>query len=328
MVFSHVGTEFWLHGVHIEVGIRGEDVDGLEVVFLPESVVVHIMRGRYFQAARTETDFHITVFNNRDDAPYTRYDDVLAAQPLVLLLLWVDANGNIAEDSLGAGGSHYGIVGTCLGVHHTRFRHFVAQVVEFAVLVVVDHLLVAEGGLALGVPVHHTQSAVDKSFLIQVAEYVDNGFGAGLVHRERGAVPVAGATEFAELLQDDSSVFVRPVPCVFEELLAREVGLVDTLLFETLDDLGFGGNRSMVGTRHPAGVLALKACAAHEDVLYRLVQHVPHVEYARYVRRRDNHRKRLSAVGFAVKKFVVKPILIPACFDVCRIVFRFHLSGF
>ena len=53
-------------------------------------------------------------------------------------------------------------------------------------------------------------------------------------------------------------MFVGPVPRVFEELLACEVGFVDALLFEALDDFRFGGYRRVVGTRNPASVLALE----------------------------------------------------------------------
>ena len=115
-------------------------------------------------------------------------------------------------------------------------------------------------------------------------------------------------------------MFVRPIPGVFEELLACEVGLVDTLFFQTLDNFSLGGNRCVVGTGHPAGIFALKACAAHKDILYCLVEHVPHVKNTGHVRRRNNYGKRFAAVRLAVKEFVVKPVLIPACFNVSRIV--------
>ena len=189
---------------------------------------------------------------------------MFALQPLVLLLFGVDTNSDIAEDRLRTRGRHDGVLARFLS-------NRIAQVVEFVMLVVIDNLLVGEGSLTLRIPVDHTQAAVDEAFLIQVAEHLDDRFGAGLVHGERCSVPIAGATEFAQLLEDDTSVLVRPIPRMLEELLAREVGFVDSLLLEALDDLRFRSNRRMVGARNPAGVLALQACTANEDILNRLV---------------------------------------------------------
>ena len=117
---------------------------------------------------------------------------MLAFQPLVFLLLGVDTNGNIAEDGFRTGCSYDRIL--------TRFfRYFVAQVVELVMLVMIDHLFIGEGSLPLRIPVDHTQTTVDETFVIQVAEHFDHGFGTGLVHRKRGTVPVAGTTEFTKL---------------------------------------------------------------------------------------------------------------------------------
>ncbi len=324
MVLAYVGLELGLHGVHVEMGIGREDVNGLEVVFLSEGIVVDVVRRCYFEATCTEADLYITVLDDRNDASHTRHDDVLAFEPLVLFFLGVDANGYIAEDGLRTGGSHDGVVGSCLRVGDTRFRYFVAQIVELGVLVMIDDLLIGEGSLALRIPVDHSQSAVDEPFLVEVAEYFDDRFGAGLVHGERRTVPVAGTAEFAELFENNSSVLVGPFPGMFQELFAGEVGLVYALLFEAFDDLCLGGNRGMVGTGHPAGVLAFEACTAYEDVLYCLVEHVSHVEDARYVGRRNNDGKRIAGVRLAMKEFVVQPVLVPAGFDVSRIVLSFH----
>ncbi len=305
VVLGNGRTELRLDGIHIQVRIGREDVDGAEVVFLPQCIVVDIVCRRYFQAARTETDLHIAVFDNRNNTPHARHDDMLAAQPLVLLLLWVDADCYIAEDSLGASGGNDGVVRPRLGVCHTRLCHLVAQVVELAMLLVVDDLLIAQGSLPLGVPIDHTQAAVDKSFLIEVAEYMDNGTRAGLVHRERSTIPVARAAEFAQLLEDNASVFVRPIPRMLQELLTRQVGLVNALLFQSLDDFRLRGNRSVVCTRHPAGVLALQAGTTHKNVLNSLIQHMPHVQHACHIRWGNNDRKRLTTIRFAMKEFVV-----------------------
>ena len=88
-------------------------------------------------------------------------------------------------------------------------------------------------------------------------------------------------------------MLVGPVPCMFQKLLARQVALVDPLLLEAFDHFRFGRNRSMVGTRHPAGVLAFQARTTNQYILYRLVQHMSHMQHTRYVGRRNN-----DGIGF------------------------------
>ncbi len=320
VVLAYVRLQLFLYRVHVQMSVRREDIDGLEVVFLSQRVVVHVVRRCHFEAAGTETDLYVAVFDDRDHASHARHDHVLAFEPLVLLFFRVDADGYITKDGLRTGGGDNCVVCTGFGVGDTRLRYFVAQVVEFVMLVMIDHLLVRESCLALRIPVDHTQTAVDESFLIEVAEDMNDGFGTGLVHRESCAVPVAGATKFAELFEDDASVLVRPVPRMFEELLAGQVRFVDALLLEAFDNLCLGRNRRMVGTGYPAGVLALQPCTADENILNRLVEHMTHVQHARYIGRRNNDGIRIAVVRLAVKEFVVQPVLVPAGFNVCRIV--------
>ena len=179
------------------------------------------------------------------------------------------------------------------------------HVVELRVLFLVDDFFVREGGQGLGVPVDHAHAAVDEAFAIEVYEHLDDALGARAVHGEGGAVPIAGAAEFAQLLQDDASVLLGPRPCVLEELLAGEVGLLDALLGQAVDDLSLRGDAGMVGARYPAGILALHTSVANEDVLYGLVQHVAHVEHARHVGRRNDHGIRLAAVGLRAEQLIV-----------------------
>ena len=167
-----------------------EDVVGNEVMLLTEHIVVDIVCRGHFKTASTETDLYVTVFDDRNLATYNRYTHMFAAQPLVFLLFRVDADCYVAEDSFRTGCGND-------GVFAGLFHDFVFEVVELRVLVVVDHLLVAQCCLALRIPVHHAESAVDEAFVVQVAEDADHGFGARLVHREGCTIPVTRATEFA-----------------------------------------------------------------------------------------------------------------------------------
>ena len=90
--------------------VRREDIDGLEVVFLPQHVVVHVMRRRHFEATGTETYLYVAVFDDRNHTTDTRYDHFLTLQPCIRRIFRVDTNRYIAEYRLRTGGSHYTII--------------------------------------------------------------------------------------------------------------------------------------------------------------------------------------------------------------------------
>ena len=180
-----------------------------------------------------------------------------------------------------------------------------------ALLLFVNHFLGGEGCQRLGVPVHHAEATIDVALVVEVDKHLDDTLRALLVHCEGCAVPVARSTQAAQLLQDDATMLVSPIPSVLQKLLAGEVVLLDALLGQFLHHLRLGCNRSVVGARHPAGVLALHASTTHEDILNRVVQHVTHVQHTRHVGRRNHNRVGLASIGFATEEFVVYPILIP-----------------
>ena len=100
-------------------------------------------------------------------------------------------------------------------------------------------------------------------------------------------------------------MFVCPIPSVLEELLAGQVAFLDALFGQFLHHFCFGSDRCVVGAGHPAGIFAFHAGTAYEDILNRVVQHVSHVEHTRNVRRRNDHRIRLTSIRFATEQFVV-----------------------
>ena len=276
-----------------------------------EVVVVDIVGGRHLQAARTELYLNIAVLNDGNHAAHEGYDDFMAAQPLVLRVFGVDTHGRVAHDGFGAGRSHHGVV-AAVGIlmEHLALAarglngvdvgigHVVAEVIEVALFLLVDDLNIGEGRLCLGVPVDHAQAAIDEALVVEVAEDAEHAFAALVVHREGCTVPVARSTQAAQLLEDDAAVLVGPFPGVADKLLARQLLLLDALLCQAVDHLGLGGNGGMVCAGHPAGVLALHAGTAHQNVLNRIIEHVAHVEHTRHVGRRDDYGVGLACIGF------------------------------
>ena len=227
---------------------------------------------------------------------------------MISRILRVDADSGIGHDGLGTGrGYDYVVVSGIAG----PVGHLVAQVVELGLGLLVDHLVVAHSGQGLGVPVDHPHAAVDISFLVEINECVDDSLTESRIHRKAGTVPVAGCPEFLELLEDDAAVLLLPFPGMFHELLAGQGGLVDALLLQLGHHLGLGGDGRMVGTRHPAGVLALHAGTADEHVLYRIVEHVSHVQHTCHIGRRDDHSIWFPVIGFRMEKLVFQPVRVP-----------------
>ena len=94
-------------------------------------------------------------------------------------------------------------------------------------------------------------------------------------------------------------MLVSPVPSMFEEFVAREVGFFDALSSEAINHLSLSSDRSVVSTRHPTCVEAHHTSATYEDVLDGVVEHVAHVKYTSHIRRWNNYCVRLATVWFA-----------------------------
>ena len=289
----------------VERAVVVEDIDGLELVLLTEHIVIDVVRRRDLQTARTELDVDVLVLDDGDCTADDRHDELLATEEVIALVIGVDTYGGVPHDGLGTGRSDDDIL-ICLALDE------VAQIIELTLLLLIDDLLVAEGSLCLGVPVHDTHAAVDEPLAVEVDEDVDDALATLIVHGEGGTLPVAGSTEALELLEDDAPVLARPVPSVLEEGFARQVVLLDALSSQTADDLRFCSDRGVVGTRYPAGVEATLTRTAHEDILDTIIEHVPHVQHTRDVGGRDDDGIGRAMIGGRVEELVLHPVLIPS----------------
>ena len=299
-----------------------EDVDGLQMMLQSEHVVIDVVSRGDFQTAGTKLYVDISVLNHRNDTVDQWHDDVLALEPCVFHVLGVDAHGRVAHDGLGTCSSHDSVVAFLVLMHDVALvlalnrslvlgSNIVFEIIELRVLVLVDHLLVGQCSLGFRIPVDHAHATIDVALAIEVDKDLDDALGACLVHGESRTVPVAGATELAELLEDDAAVLACPVPGVLKELLTCEVGLLDALLSELADDLCLRSDRSVVSAGHPAGVLSLHARTAHENILNGVVEHVTHVQHTRHIWWGNDDGIGFAIVRLGAEKFVVQPVLIP-----------------
>ena len=305
--------------VLVQLAVVVDDLEDRQVVAQADLVVVHVVRRGHLQAAGTEVHLHVIVLDHGDFAVDQRDQDLLAAQPVVALVVRVHADGGVGHDGLRTGGGDHEELVRGIAV---AVGNVIAEVVEMALGVLVDDFVVTHGREGLGVPVHHPDALVDPSLAVEMDEGVQNRLAESRFHREAGAVPVAGATQLAELLQDDPAVLLLPFPGVLEEFLAADVLLGDAHGLELRDDLGFGGDGRVVRSRHPACVLAVHAGVADEDIVQGIVQDVTHVQDARHIGRRDHDRIGFLFIGFGMEELVVQPVGVPFVLHFRGIVLR------
>ena len=123
---------------------------------------------------------------------------MLTFEPCVLHIFGIDAHGRVAHDGFRACGCHDCIKSFVVLVHDVAFFHLPAvgfhdtilQIIKFRMLFFINHFFIRECRLCLRVPVYHTYTAIDESFLIEIAEHFDDTFAPYLVHGERSAVPI------------------------------------------------------------------------------------------------------------------------------------------
>ena len=259
-----------------------------------QHIVIDIVCRRNFKAARTKLDVHIVVFDDGDDTVYQRHDDFLAAQPLVLGVIRVDTHGRIPHNRFGARSSHDRITAIFA-------FDFIAEIIQFTMLFLVNHLFIGEGGQCFRVPIDHSHPAINQTLVIEIDKDPDNACAARIVHRKGCTIPVARRTEFSQLLEDNSSVLISPGPGMFQELFARKIRLLDTFFGQFVHYLSLRSNRRMIRARNPAGILAFHSGTADKDILNRVVKHVSHVKDTRNIRGRDDDGVRFTSVGFRTK---------------------------
>ena len=153
---------------------------------------------------------------------------------------------------------------------------------------------IRECRIARRAPIRNARPLIDQPLLVKAHENFAHGARAALVHREALARPVARRAERSELIHDAAAVLLLPLPDALRELLAPEFVAVRPLCAKRRLHLRLRRDARMVAARNPDHILAAHALIAHEDVLQRIVEGVPHVELARHIRRRDHHTVRLA----------------------------------
>ena len=337
---AHIGPEFFagLEAIHARVGAAVlvdmggfiQHGDDLQPVAFPDLEVVGVVAGGDLQRPGAELAVHILVGDDGDFAPQDGHDGLFADELLVARVLGVDGHGGIAQDGLRAGGRHRDVrrfsVGA--GLRRAIISDHVLEVVQRALLLVVLHLQIGDGGFQPRGPVDQPRAAVNQPFFVQAHKGFTHGFGEALVQREPLAAPIAGGPQAADLAGDVPAVLLFPGPGAFEKLLAPDFLAAGALRFQGAFHLQLRGDSGMVGARHPQGGNALHAVVADHQVFHADEHGMPEMQFAGHVGRGDRDHKgllcgvmpRLVGVVDRLEVAVFLPHLVDAFFGFFEIV--------
>ena len=255
----------------------------------------------------------VLVAHDGDLLVQQRQDHMAAVQMGITGVVAVDGNGSIAQHGLGAGGGQL--------QHLAGLLDRVQQVPEVAVLFLILHLGIGDGGVAVRAPVDHAVAAVDQALIVQAHEHFLDSLGAALVHGKALTVPVAAAAQLFQLADDAVAVLGLPGPGALQKAVAAHHLLGQALGAHGLHHLGLGGDGCVVGAGHPQGGIALHPLGADQDILHGVVHRVAHVQLTGDVRGRHHDGKGLLVgVSLRVEVAAVQPELVDTVFHLTGII--------
>ena len=308
-----------------KLAVGREHINDRKIVAQADLEVGFVVGRGDLQHARAKVEGHVIVGDDGDDPLLLRHIQrqrtvhVFANEVRVARIVGVHGHRGVSGDRLRPGGGN--------GQERARkLHHLHTEVVHEALLFLHHDLLVGERREGRRAPVHHALAAVDQALLVEVHEHLLDAPRILRVHGEAGAGPIAGGTERAQLLENNSAVGLLPFPDLgHQRLAAKVVAVLDLagLLEGLLDDV-LGGDTCMIGARQPQDFLAVHARLAGEDVLDGVVENVAHGQHAGHVRGRDDDGIGGSSRGdtgrIGREAALVFPELVPLGLDGLRLV--------
>ena len=97
--------------------------------------------------------------------------------------------------------------------------------------------------------------------------------------------------------------------------------LIDSLFLELLNNLNFGCNGCVIGSRLPQCIISLHSLEADKNVLHGVVKRMSHVQLSCDIWRRDHNGKRFfGVIHFRVKVLLLQPFFIQSVLNPLGIV--------
>ena len=305
-----------LSGEIIERSVGIHDVDHREMMPQADLVIGLVMGWRNLQD--TGAEFKIDRLISDDRELVFRFQregttDMPADEVGVAPILRIHRNRRVTHDRLGTGGGDFQPDSGTL--HDLQL-----EVVEIPFLLPGDHLLITQRREGNGAPVDHPLATVNESLSVEINEDFLHLAGIGLIHGESLARPVAGATELLQLVDDDATMLLLPVPDFLEKGFAAQIvaGLLLLLAELPLHD-GLRGDTRMVGAGKPENLMAGLAGATGQNILERVIEHMAQGQDTGDIRRRNDQRVGRSQGG-RIRREATRfaPTGVPFLFDIAR----------
>ena len=209
--FKAVESGEFFAGEVIQRGVGIENIHDWQTVAQADLVVGFVVCGSHLQDARAEFEIHCLVADDRQQGFHSGGEGTAHMESDecgVARVLRVHRHGGIGHDRFRAGGGYFQI-----GAGFFHDLDFV--VVEKSFLVFRNDFLVTQSCERDGAPVHHPLAAIDHPLGMQIDKNLLHFARVGVIHREALAGPIARATEFFELVDDDAAVLFLPFPDAF-----------------------------------------------------------------------------------------------------------------
>ena len=188
----------------------------------------------------------------------------------------------------------------------------------------VFHFEIRDRSAAIRTPVHNVLPAINQPLFIQPDEHFAHRARQVLVHREVLAPPIDRHSQALHLLENRSAIEPFPVPHTLDKLLATHLESRLAFAAQLPVHHHLRSDAGMVRPRQPQSEEPAHAMPAHKNIHLRLVEHVPHVQPSRHIRRWQQQREHWPRVArrrrLHVEQFFADPVLRPARFSRARLV--------
>ena len=160
--------------------------------------------------------------------------------------------------------------------------------------------------------------------MVPVHKHFTHRAGVFIAHSKLRIRKIDRATHALDLRKNGAAVFARPIPARVQKLFAADLQARNTFAFELFVNLSLGSDTCVIGTQNPARRAATHALEANIGVLDRVVHGMTHVQNARYIGRRNNHRA-VTNTFIALVAAMFHPLLDESRFGTLRIIGFWHL---
>ena len=233
-----------------------------QAVAFADGVVDRIVRRRDLHGAGAELAIDHRIGDDRNASPGERNDDAPADPLAIARVVRMDGDRRVAEHRLRPRGRDLDREASIFGRIADRPKEAVAfLVVDFGV---------GKRRLRIGIPVDQPRSAIDEPLAIELHENLDDRSRERRIQGEALARPIWAEAERAKRLVDGPAVIFAPAPDARDERVAAERVARQAFFGEFAHHDGFGGDRGVILTGQPIGVLAQHSMVARQHVHRRV----------------------------------------------------------